>query len=175
MRNKEEQLKKSFEIIEEQAKELVEVYGWNKEHVQSLSASLKRHARQEVESFYNQEDVSECWNLATWGSDLKTTTRCNFKELESIDMNEVYKLRTFVYEVVDMFKYIENIKLDEIEFIAEYKDKKSIFGIRAVDGKYLVWDLNQVQQAVETRGIFEVVKKIYNKVLEKNNEITGAM
>ena len=106
---------------------------------------------------------------------MKTTTRCNFKELESIDMNEVYKLRTFVYEVVDMFKYIENIKLDEIEFIAEYKDKKSIFGIRAVDGKYLVWDLNQVQQAVETRGIFEVVKKIYNKVLEKNNEITGAM
>lgn len=171
MRSKEEQLKRSFEIINEQAKELVEVYGWNKDHVKELESSLKQHAEEEVESFGGFEDISGCWQLVSWNSDFKTQLIHNFKELEDIDSKRYIEFKGLVYELVDKFKYIENIKLNRLDFIAEYKDGKGIFGSKVKNEKYLIWDLNIIKNGIDTKGFMKVANKIYSEVLEKNKEI----
>lgn len=172
MRNKEEQLKRSFGIIEEQAKELVETYGWDIEHVNELKSSLLKHAIQEIEYWHEIEDCSGSWNLASWKSYLRVSTSCNFKELEDVsDMSDVYELRGFVYELVDKFHYIENIELRKLECVAEYSDKKCRFGVKLVNGKYLIWSIDNLIEYKERLGFFETAKLIYREVLEKNNEI----
>lgn len=167
-RSKEEQLERSYKIIEEQAKELVEKYEWNVNHVNSVKNSLMKHAKKEVEFWHDTEDCSGSWNLAIWAQHLRTNTKCNFAELKEIDENKAYELRNFVSELVDSFKYIENIELDELNFIAEYELGEPKIGIMVADGKYLIWSLDEIQQATEKRGMFAVVKRMYIQVLEKN-------
>lgn len=172
MRNKEEQLSKAYEVIEKQAKELIENYGWNKEHVRDLAWSLKMHAGEEIANFGDVEDISDCLELVSWKLNFKTKLIHNFKELKDTgDTNKLDELRSLVYKLSDEFKYIENIELDRMDFIAEYKDNKGQFAVKLANEKYLVWDLSEIQEGVKKLGMFEVAKRIYNKVLETNKEI----
>lgn len=173
MRSKEEQLIRSMGIIEDQAKELIETYGWNKEHVEELEHSLKKHARKEVEAFHDYEDVSGCWNLAMWASRTKIHLVHSFKELEDKDKDRAYELRGLAYQLSDMFEYIENISIEKLELMAQYKNSKAEFGLQMVNGVYLTWDLEQIKEAINSNKltIFEVAKKLYNKLIDRNKEL----
>lgn len=173
MRSKKEQLQRSMQIIEEQAKELVEVYEWNKEHVRDLESSLKKHAIKEIEEFGHYEDISGCWNLVMWGTKTKTILSHNFDELEETDKDRMYELRGLAYQLSDMFLYIENISISKLEMIAQCKNGKSIFGLKKINDVYLTWDLEEIESAVKSNKLtlFEVAKKLYSYLLEKNKEL----
>ena len=57
--------------------------------------------------------------------------------------------------------------------IAQCKNGKSIFGLKKINDVYLTWDLEEIESAVKSNKLtlFEVAKKLYSYLLEKNKEL----
>lgn len=169
MRGKSEQFEIGRKQIEEQAKELVEVYGWDADYIETKKKELIGRAQREINSFGDEKDLSNCWNLLIWiTSGFRTRLDYNFDGLRE---EQQWNYTTIAEKVIDAFRHIPNLQLKQINVQAEMHEyngeETPCFIIKFNDEE--VWYRYSLLE-MENQDALKLTKKIYTNWRNRNND-----
>lgn len=153
MISKIEQTNYAIASIRKQADDLVNKYGWDKKHVEIKADELINHAKNEIEKYGSDENLSDAWNLARWINPIiwhrsNELNDCKYNNKTIVEFNGIadsiieelsyidyVKIKTFNIKIVEHVSVTSNEELPHYRIYSNIDNKTYGVLVNAFDVK----------------------------------------